>query len=199
MKTEFEAKFIQIDPDDIRQRLTTVGASLSHPMRLMRRLIIETPPLKAKNAYIRLRDEGDKTTLTYKQFDALAIDGAKELEVVVSDFQTTADVLAAAGLMARSYQESRRETWKLEEAEIVLDEWPWLDPYLEIEAAGPEKVKAAAHKLGLKWVDAQFGDVMVAYRAQYPHLSDTDTIGDLAQVVFDQPLPQLFQGSVDQS
>lgn len=147
MKTEYEAKFLQIDIDAIRSRLRAADATLEQPLRLLRRIVYESPQLKAKNAYIRVRDEGHRVTLTYKQFDALALDGAKELEVVVSDFQTTVDLVA--------------------------------------------------ERLGLAWADAAFGDVMVAYRHQYPHLDSSQQISVSPEVKFGDPLPPLFQSRVD--
>ena len=111
MNTEFEVKFVNVDHETLRAKLKDLGATLEHPMRLMKRAIIETPLLKQKDAFLRVRDEGDKTTLTYKQFQDLSVDGAKEFEIVVSDFQTTIDLLNVSGLPCRSIQESKRETW----------------------------------------------------------------------------------------
>ncbi len=193
MKTEYEAKFVNIDIDDIRARLKSNGARLEKPMRLMRRVIIETPAMKNKNAFVRVRDEGDRVTVTYKQFDALSVDGAKEHEIIVSDFEETVALLAAAGLPHSSFQESKRETWSFDKAEIVIDEWPWLNPYIEIESNGEEHVKLVVAKLGFNWRDAVFGDVMAAYRWQYPHLRDNDTVGNIAEVKFDDPLPDLLK------
>jgi adenylate cyclase, class 2 len=192
MNTEFEAKFLKVSHEEIRKKLQFVGAMLQHPMRHMRRVIIENDELRAKGAFLRVRDEGDKITLTFKQFNDLSVDGAKEYEVVVSDFDKIVALLAAAGLPYKSLQESKRETWSYENAEIVLDEWPWLDPYIEIEADSEEKVIAVARVLGLDWSDAVFGDVMAAYRVQYPHLSERDTVGNLPTVCFGDPLPNLL-------
>ena len=193
MKTEFEAKFVQLNHDNIRKQLNEIGATLQHPMRLMRRAIIENNELREKDAFLRVRDEGDKVTLTYKQFNNLSVDGAKEHEIVVSDFNETISLLAAAGLPHRSMQESKRETWTYNNAEIVLDEWPWLDPYIEIEADSEESVKQVANLLGLDWTKAVFGDVMTAYRAQYPHLTHQDTVGNLPSVCFADPLPDFLK------
>ena len=38
-----------------------------------------------------------------------------------------------------------------------------------------------------------FGDVMVAYRAEYPHLTENDTVGRIESVRFDDPLPELLR------
>ena len=192
MKTEYEAKFLNVDIEDIRQRLQSLGATLAKPMRLMRRVTIDTPEMKQKGAFVRVRDEGDCVTITYKQFDSLSVDGAKEHEVAVDDFGNTIALLAAAGLSYGSFQESKRETWKFEDVEIMIDEWPWLNPYIEVESMSVEKVKAFSEQLGFAWESAVFGDVMAAYRAQYPHLKTTDTVGNIPEVKFGDPLPGLL-------
>lgn len=193
MKTEYEAKFIDVDADDIRARLRSAGAVLEKPMRLMRRVIIETAGLKKKDAFVRVRDEGDMVTITYKQFDALSVDGAKEHEIVANDFNEAIALLAAAGLSHRSFQESKRETWSFNGAEVVIDVWPWLNPYIEIEGDSAEHVKEIAGKLGLDWRKAVFGDVMAVYREQYPHLSEKDTVSNISEVKFDDPLPTMLK------
>lgn len=193
MKTEYEAKFLSVNIDDVRQKLKEQGAVLEKPMRLMRRVTIDTADMKKKDAFLRVRDEGDKVTITYKQFDSLSVDGAKEHEVVVSDFDEAVALLAASGLSHGSFQESKRETWQFEGAEVVIDEWPWLDTYIEIEAGNEQEVKRLSEKLGFSWNEAVFGDVMVAYRAQYPHLTEKDTVGNIAEVKFGDPLPDLLK------
>ena len=193
MKTEIEVKFLDMDHDDIRAKLRELGGECEQPMRLLRRAIIETPELVAKNGYVRVRDEGDKTTVTYKQFDSLAVDGAKEIEIIVSDFDSTVALFDVAGLQQSSFQESKRETWKFGTTEIVLDEWPWLKPYIEIEGESESELRDVAMKLGLDWANAAFGDVMVAYRAQYPYLTDKQTVGRIPEVKFGDPLPDLLK------
>lgn len=193
MKNEIEAKFVNINIDDIRSRLTELGAILIQPMRDMQRVIIDTPELKKKDAFVRIRNEGDKTTITYKQFNSLSIDGVKEVEITVDDFDTAVTLFKEAGLAYGSLQESRRETWKLDEVEIVIDEWPWLNPYIEIEAPSEDLVISTSEKLGFNWDDAIFGDVMAAYRVQYPHLGLNDTVGNLPEVRFGDPLPDLLK------
>jgi adenylate cyclase class 2 len=192
MNTEIEAKFLNTDHDVIRDKLQALGATCEQPMRLMRRVTIDTPELIEKDAFLRVRDEGHRTTMTYKQFDQLSVDGAKEIEITVSDFDKAVQLLEAAGLKSESFQESKRETWLLGSVEIVLDEWPWLNPYIEIEAESELAVRSTAESLGFAWDMAVFGDVMVAYRAQYPHLSEQDTVGRIAVVKFGDPLPDLL-------
>ncbi len=195
MNTEIEAKFLDVDHDAVRAKLTALGATCEQPMRLMRRLTLENPSMKAKGAFARVRDEGHRVVMTYKQFDDLSIDGAKEIEIVVDDFDKAMAFMKAIddNWLKTSLQESRRETWQLGDVEIVLDEWPWLKPYIEIEGPSVEAVADTAGKLGFDMAHAVHGDVMSAYRAQYPSLGERDTVGNLPEVRFDDPLPEMMK------
>ena len=67
MKTEFEATFIDINTNDIRHRLQEIGAELVRPETLMRRVNF-FPPQDDTSGWMRIRDEGDKITLSYKRY-----------------------------------------------------------------------------------------------------------------------------------
>lgn len=195
MNPEIEAKFLKIDVVDMQQRLRDIGATCKQPMTLMKRAILDYPDCRLQtqqNAFIRVRYEGSKTSLTFKQFESLQLGGAQEIETEVADFDKTIAIFQAAGIVVRSMQESKRETWQLGETEIVIDEWPWLEPYIEIEGTNEEAIKAVAEKLLLNWQHAVFGDVMVAYRTQYPHIGANETVGNLPEVRFDMPVPNQF-------
>jgi len=194
MKTEIEVKFLDVDFDNLREKLLALGAVCEQPMRLMRRVIIEPPHLTARDAFVRVRDEGDKVTLTYKQFDDhMAFSGVQEIEVAVSDFDATVALLAQAGLPHKSFQESRRETWRLDNTEVVLDEWPWLKPYIEIEGHSESEVEQTAKALGFDWADAVFGSVTVAYQAQYPD-GDASKLVSVPKVAFNATIPEVISG-----
>ncbi|MCA9301166.1 CYTH domain-containing protein [Candidatus Nomurabacteria bacterium] len=195
LQTEFEAKFLNINIDEVRVKLKGIGAELKTPMRMMKRVTIDNGLMKSKNAFLRVRDEGDKVTLTYKQFDELSVEGAKEIELAVGDFDKMIALLKVVGLPHRSFQESKRETWQFEDVEIMIDEWPWLPPYIEIESDSEDKIKDFSSLIGLDWNHAVFGDVMTAYKISYPHLGDGDTIGNLPEVRFDDPLPEMLMNN----
>jgi adenylate cyclase class 2 len=193
MKTEIEVKFLNIDFAEVRRRLKVLGGTCEFPMRLMRRSIIETPELRVKHGFVRVRDEGNKVTLTYKQFVEDSLTGAKEIETTVGDFEATIALLAEAGLLQQSFQESRRETWFLGDTEVVLDEWPWLNPYIEIEGTSEQEVKRVAKQLSYNWKDAIFGSVTSAYQVQYPR-GDASKLVTLPMVAFDMPVPEIISG-----
>jgi adenylate cyclase class 2 len=200
MKTEIEVKFLDVNFDVLRIKLHELGAICEQPMRTMRRVAIENDFMRTdKDSFLRVRDEGDRVTMTYKQFDSLSVDGAKEIEVEVSSFEDTIAILEQAGLPAHTMQETRRETWSLGGAEIMLDEWPWVKPYIEIEAAQESTLRDVAAKLGFDWSSAVFGDVMAVYRAEYPHLTLKDTVARVPVVKFGEPLPRMLEVPTDES
>ncbi|MDL2341734.1 MAG: class IV adenylate cyclase [Patescibacteria group bacterium] len=191
MAAEIEAKFLNIDHDVLRLKLQEVGAELKQPMRLMRRTLYDFPDKrlhKANGGRLRIRDEGTKITFTYKAGG----DGeyAEEHETVVSSYEDTAQIVEAIGMVPFTTQHTKRETWHLNDAEVVLDIWPWLNPYIEIEGATEAAIQDCARTLGLSWDDAFFGSADTAYRQQYPGMSLADTIGSVEELRFEGPMPE---------
>lgn len=193
MKTEIEAKFLSIDTDEMRAKLTKVGAICKQPMQVMRRVVFHNEVMDQKNAYLRVRDEGHRITMTYKQFDDISLTGAKEIEFNVSEYENAIALLEAIGITPRSLQETRREIWELGKVEVVIDEWPWIQPFIEIEAPTEKLVKDTAAKLGFSWNEAAFGDIMTAYLAEYPHTTPNDRIYKLPTIRFEDPLPEMLK------
>ncbi len=195
MKVEIEAKFIDVTIDDVRQRLNKAGAVCEQPMRDMRRALIEEEHHAAENMFIRIRDEGDKVTMCLKKktksLKESTIDSTYEIETTVGDFDTTIELFKVAGWHYMTYQESRRETWKLNDVEIVIDEWPWINPYIEIEAETEEQVRSVAEQLEFDWNEAMFGSVDVIYARKYPDMTIRGVI-DVSEVRFVDEPPQEF-------
>lgn len=196
MPTEIEAKFLNVNHDEVRASLQAAGATCEHPMRLMRRHQFDHPDdryLKHhQNEKLRIRDEGDKVTVTYKKSRADS-NYVHEIETTVGSYDDIKQLLLAIGLKIYSYQESKRETWQLDDVEVVLDEWPWLKLYIEIEGPSEAAIRAAAGKLGFDWADAKFGSVDTAYRAQYAGMTAEDSIGNVPEVKFGEPLPEYLR------
>ncbi len=154
METEFEAKFFPVNKDEYRQKLKELGAKLILPERKMRRAIADrrgNPQVQCN--YIRVRDEGNLVRLSAKidGNEGGQISDQKETDVEVSDYDKTIQILEKSGLKFNRYQETLRETWEYDGAEITIDTWPGLDTYSEIETSSEEKVKEIAEKLGFDW------------------------------------------------
>src|SRR6266496_4160475 len=106
MQTEVEVKFLDIDPAQIRAKLTQLGAKLVAPERLMRRRNIESPFINGQKAWVRVRDENDRVTMSYKQTTDLTVHGTQEVNLGIDDFAAGQAFLQAIGLTPKSYQET---------------------------------------------------------------------------------------------
>lgn len=194
MDTEIEAKFLGTNHDEVRKKLQQLGAICEQPMRLMRRVVYVTDNMIGRHGWTRVRDEGDGTvTMSYKQSDNKDIDGTKEIEVVVSNFESAMRILDQFEPTSRSFQESKRESWKLGDIHIDLDIWPWLEPLVEVEAPTLEQVKQMSETLGFDMKDVLSGGVMSAYRRAYPQAGPGDKLSSLDEVRFGAPLPDMFK------
>lgn len=166
MKNEYEATFLDIDATALKQRLAARGAVQAMPRTLLTRMIFENDAL-ASGAWVRLRSEGHRNTLTLKQVtDAASIEGTKEIETVVSDLEATAEFLKAIGMVQKRYQQNYREEWQLNGVAYDFDTWPGLPTMLEVEGPDEASVQAAVDALGLDFSAAWFGSVDEIYKSE---------------------------------
>ena len=164
MKNEIEAQFLDIDKDAIRSKLESLGATLVKPETLMRRTVFYT----GEHSFARVRDEGDKIVMTYKNVsDDHSILGTKEVNIEVNNYDDAILFLRGCGLKAKARQETKREIWTLDHAELCIDTWPWLPTFIEIEAPTEDEVWQIAKKLGFKKSDAKYGSVDTTYQHYY--------------------------------
>lgn len=194
METEIEAKFLAVDHESLRQRLKQLGATCEKPMRLMKRYNYDYPDLRLqneKNGWIRVRDEAGKVTLSYKQLQDRTLHGTKEVSLEVDDFSAAKLFLDSIGLQPTSYQETKRESWKLDDCEIELDHWPWTRPYVEIEAPNEPTLRSVAEKLELPWEAAVHGSVEIVYLAEYD-VTEED-VDRIPRITFEDPVPDLLE------
>lgn len=154
---EIEVKFLNINPEIIEKKLVKLGAKKDFD-RIFRRRVFDYPDLRLDKmgAWIRLRDEGDKITLTFKQRVGMQGHDGKtndrtmeEIEVMVNDFEKTAELLTKIGFKEKFYEENRRIKYHFGSVEFAIDFWPALEPYLEIEGSSWEAVDKAIGSLGL--------------------------------------------------
>jgi adenylate cyclase class 2 len=169
---ENEVKFLNIDPEKIENKLKDIGAEKIFD-KIYKRRVFDYPDLSLneKGAYLRLRDEGDKITLTFKQrlgiksFDGTQNDGGmEEIEVNVSDFDKTAELVLKLGFIEKFYEENRRIRYKLRNIEFDIDSWPLLNPYLEIEAPTWQEVDEGIKLLDLDPKDKKIFSTFQVYQ-----------------------------------
>ena len=124
MHTEYEVRILEINQDEIMTKLEKLGAKKEWDL-LQRRYVYDFIP-KVEGKWIRLRTNGEKTTLTIKNLVSSEIDGTQELEIEVDDFQKCNQILNELGYEAKGYQENRRIQYTLNGVEIDIDSWPMM-------------------------------------------------------------------------
>lgn len=196
MQQEIEAKFLNVDHDSMREMLKSVGAELNYAKKLMRRVMLDHPDGRYRNnnqhERFRIRDEGHVVTATYKK----SVDGSNypvEHEITVSSFDEARKLFASLGFVEYSYQETKRESWSINGVEVVLDEWPWVKPFMEIEGPDERSIKTVAKKLGLNWKDAFFGPADTVYAVEYKKMKKHDSIGYVEELIFEGELPKYLK------
>ena len=166
MKPEIEAKFLDIDPDAIRAGLKELDASLVYPEHITRQKVFDYPDFRLDKdfSWLRLREENGQITLTLKKWQKEGVDGMGEIAFGVDSFEEAEKLLLAIGMFVKSSQAKKRELWKLGDVEFMIDTWPWIPPFLEIEGKTEKDIRDVADRLNLKWERAMFGGVARIYK-----------------------------------
>ncbi len=168
MNIEFEATFPNVSISQVQTKLEEVGAKLLKPRTLYRRVAFNLPPAyTTRYNYARVRDEGDSVTMTIKDWEGEGIEAQKELELIIDDFETGIAFLEKLGCAQKAYQETYRELWELGGVHITIDEWPFLEPFVEIEGSSEDRVKEVSEQLGFDYSQAIFGGVTLQYMEKY--------------------------------
>lgn len=146
MHVEYEVRILEINCDDFIRRLESIGAKFQWDY-IQRRYVYDFKPVDSKK-WIRLRTNGDKTTLTIKNIVSSEIDGTEEIEIEVNDFERCNLMLEELGYKPKAYQENRRIQYELNGVEIDIDFWPMIPTYVEIEGASEDDVYGVLDLLG---------------------------------------------------
>lgn len=162
MNTEYEVKVLEIDHDKYISLLEEMGAKkVSDAMQ--ERYIYDLIPAHPKK-WIRLRTNGKKATITLKEIQEETIDGMKETEIEVNDFNMAHQLLLGLGYKSKGFQQNKRVQYILDDIEIDLDHWPHIPEYMEIEGKDEESVNKMIEKLGVDKSKVTTMDVDSVYK-----------------------------------
>ncbi|PIX99662.1 adenylate cyclase, partial [bacterium (Candidatus Howlettbacteria) CG_4_10_14_3_um_filter_37_10] len=165
MDQEFETHVLEINEEEIANKLRKLGAKEDSEVFQKRWVFnIGNTGESCKGEWIRLRQVGDKTELTYKNKSGKGMSETEEIEVEVSDFEKTAKLLSKLNCNGLYYQENKRRMFKLDGIEFTIDSWPMIPTYLEVEADNEEKVKEGIKLLGLEGKDSGHLGTLTIYK-----------------------------------
>ena len=165
MNIEYEVRILEINSDELINRLERIGAKFIGKYD-QKRYVYNTIP-KKEGKWLRLRTNGEETTLTYKSVEKNSIDGTKELEIKVEDFEKTNELLELVGIKSKGYQENRRIRYLLDDVEVDIDTWPLIPTYVEIEGIDEDSVNNVIKKLELQNNKVTALDVQSVYEKIY--------------------------------
>jgi len=189
IKIEYEATFANIAKKDARVRLRKAGAELIRPEFLQKRVVFNLPKgHEIKGGWLRVRDEGKRITMSLKVIDGNKIRDQKEILLEVNSFIEAQQLLIEIGCKKKAFQESKREIWQLDNVEITVDEWPFLEPFVEIEGKAEKPVKSVCRKLGFDYSKALFCSVDTLYANKYG-LSKEIITNQTPKIFFDMKNP----------
>ncbi|NOZ44184.1 MAG: CYTH domain-containing protein [bacterium] len=122
----------------------------------MRRGVFNIGELQGSRAeWVRLRDNGNVITMTYKVRNSVEIDAAKEYEVEVNNFDNAYELLSKLKWNGVFYQENRRQIFLIDDIEFMIDTRPMIPTYLEVESSSKDKVEKGMNLLGFAFEDGE--------------------------------------------
>jgi adenylate cyclase class 2 len=135
---EIEVKFLNIDRESLEQKIREIGAEKVKDF-LLKHVSFDYPDrrLDQDNSWIRLRDENDKITLTFKkrlgvtsQDGSTNDEGMEEIEFEVGDYEKARLFLARIGFEEKHANfEKRRSRWLYKGIEFDIDEIPLIPEF----------------------------------------------------------------------
>lgn len=168
MQIEYEATFPNINKNEIREKLRNVGATLIRSEFLQKRVAFNFPiGHERQNGWLRVRDEVDKITMSIKIISGEKIEDQKEICLKVDSFDEAVEMLEVIGCQKKAYQETKREIWRFDDVDIMIDEWPCLEPFVEVEGTSEESVRMMSEMIGFDYADAMFCGVTSLYMIKY--------------------------------
>lgn len=167
MSQEFEAKFLDVDSKQMKQKLIQIGAKLVHPMKKYVRSVYFMCNRDTKG-YFRIRDEAGKVYLTAKKYSK-SNDFPEEFEISINeDFTKAMSLFDAIGLTKKAFHESYREKWEHPLAhEITFDTIPGIPTYMEIDCDSEKKLNELIKLLDLDKNKMRFGAYDRTYNEYY--------------------------------
>ena len=168
MSLEIEAKFMEVNINELRKKLKKNNAKKIHKMVLYKRYVFNL--LNNEHGYIRTRDENGRVTITLKKY----LENSKfplEYEILLDKTSTIEDaknLLLAQGYSIKAYHETLREKWSLKGCpEIAIDTLPGIPTYVELECKNENEIKKISKLLGFDMKDAKYGPYVNQYIDYY--------------------------------
>ena len=165
MQKEIETRFLDINKDELIEKLIALGA-LNEGEEKLEEVIFHAADMSwvGKRKFVRLRKTKNKVKLIYKENVEQTTDSAREIELEVSALDKCSKFFEKVGLKAMRQLEKYRHTFELGDVIIDIDSWPKIPAYVEIEGPSVESLKNFCKQLGFDWEKRFDGDAREVFR-----------------------------------
>lgn len=151
---EIETKILEIDVEDVKSKLVSLGAKEIQNTRLYVDWYCPKGAMESGHPwYLRVRKTSDeKSEISWKSLEKFVGNTRQsdEININVSDFENSKSLLEAIGLIHYAHQEKDRISFTYKDWQFDLDQYPNMPAYLEIEGKSEEHVNEAIKLLGLE-------------------------------------------------
>ncbi len=188
---EFEVTVPWIDMEDARRRLAKSGGVLKRPVCIHKNIMFHLPAgREIKGGWLRVREEGECVTMSLKIVAGSKISDQEEYLFVAENVQDACRFLELLGAEEKARSEKRREIWALGGCEVTIDEWPYLEPFIEVEGPDETAVREAVVSLGYDYDSCRICAVDVLYSEKYG-VSEDVIDNHTPRICFNMPNPFL--------
>jgi len=175
---EIEVKILEINPQEIDKKLIVLGAKKTFE-GLLKVKYFDTSDsiMRAKGDLVRVRQFGDERVEVCYKTNKRIEDGFKicdEYSLEAKKFEDAVALFHGLGLDVTCEYEKKRTVYKMEDltgavnTEIVIDVYPKLPPFIEIETTKPENVSKLVKELGLEDHERSAESINGLLRDKYP-------------------------------
>jgi adenylate cyclase class IV len=169
---EFEGRVLDLDLPEFYKKLKTCNATKLTDLSIYRRSVFKLCDIK--RGFVRVRDEGDKITMTSKIYKDPKFPIESELSIH-NTFEHGQDFLRSLNLDEKAYHETMREKWSIPKSstnktqlcEVAIDRIPGLPVYAELECKTETDLKKTCKLLGVTYNDLGFGGYGNVYQHYY--------------------------------
>jgi predicted adenylyl cyclase CyaB len=171
---EIERKILDIDVKAVIEKLTQLGAEKTYEGLLhVRYFDTATGKIREQGDLLRVRQfEGRHVEIVYKTNKRIE-DGCKfydEYTFEGKDFDDAIDFFKHLGYSVTCSYEKKRTIFEVEDAEIVIDEYPKISPFLEIEAKDTKTIDDLVARLELENNESSCETINELLKRKYPDI-----------------------------
>lgn len=171
---EVEVKLLGIDPASITQKLLSLGAEKKFDGLLkVNYFDKEDGQIREKGDLLRVRQFGDERTEVCYKTNKRVEDGFKvcdEYHLSGASFEDAVKLFENLGYKVTCSYEKRRTTFVRGDLEIVIDEYPQITPFIEIEGVDTDAIEKLIVDLGLTENERSSHAINGLIKEKYPDI-----------------------------